>query len=63
MNIGSTPSALPAQAAASALKGALDTQANLATKLLESGAQMQSQGLASSAMAEAGKGTNLNISC
>lgn len=60
MNIGSTPAGLPAQVAASALKGALDTQSSLAAKLLDSGAQMQSGAYAQSAMAEAGKGTQLN---
>ncbi len=64
MNIGATPAGLPAQMATSALKGALETQSNLATKLLESGAQMQSGGAyAQSAMAEAGKGTQLNSVC
>ena len=60
MTLGGTSLMAPAQAAMGALQSALDTQARLVGQLLNGGA-LNTEGMINAALAEAGKGTKLNL--
>ena len=60
MTIGGTSLMAQAQAAMGALQSALDTQASLVGQLLNGGA-LNTEGMVNAALAEAGKGTKLNL--
>ena len=60
MTLGGTSLMAPAQAAMGALQSAQDTQASLVGQLLNGGA-LNTEGMINAALAEAGKGTKLNL--
>ena len=61
MNIGSTSMDAPAQMAVSALGNALDTQASAVSKLMGGASGQNGDQMVQAAMAEQGKGQQLDI--